>query len=137
MPDEITDVANGPTNGSKIHGTKNDAAVPFQGDQPYGMPNDLVVSKVLDLETTDERLWVYLHFLPTSWNAPTNRHPLRRSPSPQCLFPPPPPLHLPRLFREPPTRHQIRYLVSAPTHRSRLRHEPQRPVALSRARLVG
>ena len=66
MPAETTDVVNGQINGSKIHGTKNDAAVPFQGDQPYGMPNDLVVSKVLDLETTDERLWVCLHFLPTS-----------------------------------------------------------------------
>ena len=58
MPGGITDVANGHTNGTKIHGTKNDAAVPFQGEQPYGMPNDLVVSKVLDLESTDERLWV-------------------------------------------------------------------------------
>ena len=95
MPAEITDVANGRTNGSKIHGTKNDAAVPFQGEQSYGMPNDLVVSKVLDLETTDERLWVYLHFLPTPWNAPTNKHPLPRSPkSPLSPFAPsssPPP----------------------------------------------
>ena len=75
MPAETTEVANGHTNGSKIHGTKNDAAVPFQGDQPYGMPNDLVVPKVLDLETTDERLWVYFRFLSTPWNAPTNRDP--------------------------------------------------------------
>ena len=52
MPAETTDAANDRTNGCKI------AALPFQGDQPYGMPNDLVVSKVLELETTDERLWV-------------------------------------------------------------------------------
>ncbi|KAK3176237.1 hypothetical protein OEA41_007560 [Lepraria neglecta] len=31
---------------------------PFQGEQRYGTPNDLVVSKVLDLDNTDDRLWV-------------------------------------------------------------------------------
>ena len=63
MAARTTDVANGHTNGSKINNTRDGAAVPFQGAQPYGMPNDLVVSKVLDLENTDERLWVRLHFL--------------------------------------------------------------------------
>lgn len=59
MPGGTTEVAaNGHTNGSIIHGTENDAAVPFQGAQPYGMPNDLVLAKVLELENTDERLWV-------------------------------------------------------------------------------
>lgn len=46
------------TNGTKIHGEKNDAAVPFQGEQPYGMPHDLVVPSILDLQNIDERLWV-------------------------------------------------------------------------------
>ena len=71
MPAETADQVNGNTNGMKIHGTKNDSAAPFEGEQPYGMPNDLVVSKVLDLDNTDERLWVCppyrdAHFLPAT-----------------------------------------------------------------------
>ena len=30
----------------------------FQGQQPYGMPADLVIPKVLELDNADERLWV-------------------------------------------------------------------------------
>ena len=80
MPGGTTDLANSHTNGSKIGGTKDDAAVPFQGEQPYGMPDDLVVAKVLDLENTDERLWVRSHFLPTAWDSPINERPPPRSP---------------------------------------------------------
>lgn len=40
----------------------NDAAVPFQGEQSYCIANDLVVSKFLDLDNTDERLWVCPHY---------------------------------------------------------------------------
>lgn len=46
------------TNGTKVHGERNDAAIPFQGQQPYGMPHDLVVPGILDLQNTDERFWV-------------------------------------------------------------------------------
>lgn len=38
--------------------SKDDRTIPFQGQQPYGMPNDLVVSKALEVENSDERLWV-------------------------------------------------------------------------------
>ena len=58
MPAETADQVNGHINGTKIHGTKNDAAVPFQGEQSYSIANDLVVSKFLDLDNTDEHLWV-------------------------------------------------------------------------------
>jgi len=43
---------------SETNGSKTDAATPFQGEQPYGMPADLVVPKIMDLENTDEKLWV-------------------------------------------------------------------------------
>jgi 2,4'-dihydroxyacetophenone dioxygenase len=32
--------------------------VPFRGEQPYGMPPDLVELGVLDIDGSDERLWV-------------------------------------------------------------------------------
>lgn len=32
--------------------------MPYQGEQPYGMPNDLVIAGIMDLDNTDERLWV-------------------------------------------------------------------------------
>jgi len=54
MPSETTE--NG-TNGTQAHST-DDKAIPFQGKQPYGMPQDLVVSKILNIDDTDERLWV-------------------------------------------------------------------------------
>jgi 2,4'-dihydroxyacetophenone dioxygenase len=44
---------------SETNGSKTDAATPFQGEQPYGMPADLVVPKIMDLENTDEKLWVW------------------------------------------------------------------------------
>lgn len=43
---------------SETKGTKHDAATPFQGEQPYGMPADLVIPKIMDLENIDESLWV-------------------------------------------------------------------------------
>lgn len=62
MRAETADQVNGHINGTKIHGTKNDAAVPFQGEQSYCIANDPVVSKFLDLDNTDERLWVCPHY---------------------------------------------------------------------------
>lgn len=48
-----------PTDSTQPHShEKNDAAIPFQGQQPYGMPPDLVIPRILDLTNTDERLWV-------------------------------------------------------------------------------
>ncbi len=37
--------------------SQNDEAIPYQGEQPYGTLDDLIVPKVLDLDC-DERLWV-------------------------------------------------------------------------------
>jgi hypothetical protein len=56
----MTSEANGQnqTNGAKIHGSMPDAATPFQGQQPYGMPADLVVPKIMELDNIDEKLWV-------------------------------------------------------------------------------
>lgn len=62
MRAETADQVNGHINGTKIHRTKNDAAVPFQGEQSYCIANDPVVSKFLDLNNTDERLWVCPHY---------------------------------------------------------------------------
>lgn len=80
MPAEIADQANGHNNGTKIHGSRNDAAVPFQGEQPYGMPNDLVVAKILDLENTDERLWAR-QFLAGQTSQPTKNPQVPQAPS--------------------------------------------------------
>lgn len=44
-------------NGNDVH-SKANKAIPFQGKQPYGMPPDMVIPNVMDLENTDERLWV-------------------------------------------------------------------------------
>lgn len=44
-------------NGNKSQSDSN-KAIPFQGKQPYGMPSDFVVPKILNIEDTDERLWV-------------------------------------------------------------------------------
>ena len=52
---------NGTANGSTPE--KDDShAKAFQGQQPYGMPADLVIPKVMELDNTDERLWVSLRF---------------------------------------------------------------------------
>ena len=48
------DESNGST---KLH-KDNDPGQRFLGEQPYGMPNDLVVPKIMDLDNSDERLWV-------------------------------------------------------------------------------
>ena len=37
---------------------KDDKAIPFQGKQPYGMPDDLVIPNVMDFDGTDDKLWV-------------------------------------------------------------------------------
>jgi hypothetical protein len=38
--------------------TIEDEAIPYRGEQPYGVPEDLVIPTVLDIDGTDERLWV-------------------------------------------------------------------------------
>ncbi|KAK0264232.1 hypothetical protein LTR91_010244 [Friedmanniomyces endolithicus] len=48
-------------NGSSANGARaklDDKAAPYQGEQPYGMPNDLVIPSIMDIDGTDERLWV-------------------------------------------------------------------------------
>ena len=37
---------------------EDEKSLPFQGKQPYGMPDDLVVPNVMDIDGTDDRLWV-------------------------------------------------------------------------------
>ena len=44
------------TNGTKSH-SESDKVIPFQGKQPYDMPSDLVIPKVMNIHDTDERLW--------------------------------------------------------------------------------
>lgn len=55
----VSHPTNGHTNGdgTKIHKDPNPKQ-PFLGQQPYGMPDDLVIPKIMDLENTDEKLWV-------------------------------------------------------------------------------
>ncbi|KJY01775.1 hypothetical protein TI39_contig279g00054 [Zymoseptoria brevis] len=36
----------------------NEKSVPYQGAQPFGIPDDLVIPNIMQLEDTDERLWV-------------------------------------------------------------------------------
>ena len=38
--------------------TIENEAIPYRGERPYGVPEDLVVPRVLDIDGTDERLWV-------------------------------------------------------------------------------
>jgi hypothetical protein len=57
MATQTPQTTNGATLGTKSH-EDPDPKMPFQGEQPYGMPDDLVVPKILNLEDTDERLWV-------------------------------------------------------------------------------
>ena len=46
-------------NGTLSGGTKqDDKAIPYQGPQPYGMPDDLVIPNIMDIDGADERLWV-------------------------------------------------------------------------------
>ncbi|KIW88021.1 uncharacterized protein Z519_11131 [Cladophialophora bantiana CBS 173.52] len=51
---------------------RDNRAIPFQGDQPYGMPADLVIAGAMEVDTTDERLWVpqapSVHFRPLLFN---------------------------------------------------------------------
>ena len=45
------------TNGTKSH-SESDKAIPFQGKRPYGMPSDIVIPKVMNIDDTEERPWV-------------------------------------------------------------------------------
>lgn len=46
------------TNGDTTTKSKDDKSLPFQGQQPYGMPDDLVIPGVMDIDGTDDKLWV-------------------------------------------------------------------------------
>lgn len=48
------------SNGSNGNVAKDEKSMPYQGEQPYGMPNDLVIAGIMDLDNTDEKLWVCL-----------------------------------------------------------------------------
>ena len=37
---------------------ESDERIPYRGEQPYGVPDDLVVLGALDIDGADERLWV-------------------------------------------------------------------------------
>ena len=39
-------------------GAASEARMPYRGEQPYGVPDDLVVLGALDIDGADERLWV-------------------------------------------------------------------------------
>ena len=43
---------------TNVETTIENEAIPYRGEQPYGVPEDLVVPRVLDVDNTDERLWV-------------------------------------------------------------------------------
>ena len=134
------------TTGNGTNGTtpasKDDKAVPFQGQQPYGMPNDLVVKGVLDIDNCDERLWVLLSSPPlpscTSRSTPlskppTKSHTLVGPTSRRRVLPPAPLLHRPRLLRQYPARQEIRHPLPPPTHWARVRDHAAWTLALSRA----
>jgi 2,4'-dihydroxyacetophenone dioxygenase len=57
MPPSATTNNATATNGNSTQ-KKDDKSMPYQLDQPYGMPNDLVIPNILNLAETDERLWV-------------------------------------------------------------------------------
>ncbi|WP_347059635.1 hypothetical protein ABC795_04085 [Blastococcus sp. HT6-30] len=38
--------------------TTDESTLPYRGEQPYGVPDDLVIPHVLELDDADERLWV-------------------------------------------------------------------------------
>ena len=129
---------NGAANGStpEKDGSQGKA---FQGQQPYGMPADLVIPKVMELDNTDERLWVRLltsHLWPLNHTysltffriGPTSS---RRNISPTAFQ------HFPRLVRQHTPGEEIGHPLAASTHWSRLCTDAQRPLALSGARLVG
>lgn len=46
------------SNGSNGNDVKDNKSMPYQGAQPYGMPDDLVIPNIMDLDNTDEKLWV-------------------------------------------------------------------------------
>jgi hypothetical protein len=37
---------------------EDEKTMPYQGAQPFGMPDDLVIPNVMELDKVDERLWV-------------------------------------------------------------------------------
>ena len=116
------------TNGTKSH-SESDKAIPFQGKQPYGMPSDLVIPKVMNIDDTDERLWVTNLPGPSSFLAIqlTNL----RSLNPLRHLPTSPLQHLARLLREYPARQALWPLESLSTHGSRQRIHNQRPLAFA------
>jgi len=56
MPPPETNANGVSSNGASE--AQDEKAMPFQGQQPYGMANDLVIPGIMDIANTDERLWV-------------------------------------------------------------------------------
>jgi hypothetical protein len=56
MPPSATKENEAANNGNATK--QDDKNMPYQLEQPYGMPNDLVIPNILNIEETDERLWV-------------------------------------------------------------------------------
>lgn len=56
-PGIVENPSNGASDNAKLH-QDADPRQPYRGEQPYGMPNDMVVKAVLNTDNTDERLWV-------------------------------------------------------------------------------
>ena len=100
-----------------VETTIENEAIPYRGEQPYGVPEDVVIPKVLDIDETDERLWV-----PQSHDV--TFRPLLLSVS-HGYF-----VNILRVRR-------TRRAVPPPPRRPRSRHHPQGSLALPRARLVG
>jgi hypothetical protein len=86
--------------------------IPFQGKQSYGMPSDFVVPNILNIEDTDERLWVCRpsHIL-AAQSEPADRN---SGPSSTLrLYPSAPLWHIPRILCQHPTCQAVRDLKSA------------------------
>ena len=57
MPPSATTENTAASNGNATQ-KQDDKTMAFQGSQPYGMPNDLVIPNITSISETDERLWV-------------------------------------------------------------------------------
>lgn len=56
MPPAATE--NGAAANGEARHEKDDKNIAFQGKQPYGMLDDLVIPNIMDIDGTDEKLWV-------------------------------------------------------------------------------
>jgi len=91
-------------NGSSANGARaklDDKAAPYQGEQPYGMPNDLVIPSIMDIDGTDERLWV-LETTTRTVHQETPTNVCAGPTSTRRLLPTTAPQHIARLLRQHP-----------------------------------